>query len=65
MKEYIRPELNINLFHCANIITLSGESSGENSGYTSGLTAWQNTHEGAQLTKAKVDELVSGIKLVM
>ena len=61
MKEYIRPELDINLFHSANIITLSGESSG----YTTKLTEWQSGHTGAQLTKAKVNDLIRDIKLVM
>ena len=61
MKEYIRPEFDIKLFHGANIITLSGQSSG----YTAELTEWQEKHTGAQLTKAKVGDLVSNIKLVM
>ena len=64
MKEYIRPELNINLFHCANIITLSGESS-ESGVYMTVLAEWKNSTNGAQLTKATTAELVKNIKLVM
>lgn len=36
MKKYTRPELDIRLFSCEAIVTVSGES-----GYTNALTEWQ------------------------
>lgn len=59
MKKYTRPEFDINLFSSEDIITVSGEG-----GYTNALTTWQAANNGAQLTKAKMDELSQVTKFV-
>ena len=57
MKKYTRPELDIRWFSFEAIVTESGVS-----GYTSALTEWQGQNEGAQLTKAKMNDLQNIVK---
>lgn len=53
MKKYTRLELDIRLFNCDTIVTVSGARGNE---YTEALTTWQNQNAGAELTKAKMND---------
>ena len=59
MKKYTRPELYIRLFNGDAIVTVSGASGNE---YTEALTTWQNQNAGAELTKAKMNDLQNIVK---
>lgn len=53
MKKYTRLELDIRLFNCDTIVTVSGARGNE---YTEALTTWQNQNSDAELTKAKMND---------